>query len=80
MFAYINFRGSIVFNFGTNDPLKVPAEFSCALDIVEKYGNLTLEQIGDIWQVSRERIRQIEADGLVKLRRRSMKVLEQFRD
>jgi hypothetical protein len=32
---------------------------SCALDVAEQ-GGLTLEQVGEIWHVTRERIRQIE--------------------
>jgi hypothetical protein len=41
---------------------------SCALDIAEE-GPLDLREIGEILHVSAERVRQIEAMGLRKLRR-----------
>lgn len=40
---------------------------SCSLDVAE-LGGLTLQEVGDVFEVSRERIRQIERDALRKLR------------
>lgn len=42
-------------------------EESCALDVAEK-GGLTLEEVGRIMNLTRERIRQVEAVGLEKLK------------
>ena len=41
---------------------------NCALDIVDKYGALTLEEIGKIINVTRERVRQIGDAACRKLR------------
>ena len=40
---------------------------TCALDVAER-GGVTLEDVGRILGLTRERIRQIEVGGLVKLR------------
>ena len=40
---------------------------SCALDIAQR-GGITLEEVGEIMNLTRERIRQLEMTGLVKLR------------
>ena len=42
-------------------------EQSCSLDVAEK-GGLTLEEVGRIMNLTRERIRQVEAAGIDKLR------------
>lgn len=42
-------------------------EQSCALDVAER-GGLTLEQVGAIMNLTRERIRQVEGAGIEKLR------------
>lgn len=70
MFCDITSGGSLVFLFDTIDPLEVPPELSCALDIIDaRNGGMTLEQIGAIWSITRERIRQIEAMAFRKLKR-----------
>ena len=43
-------------------------EHSCSLDVAER-GGLTLEQVGAIMNLTRERIRQVEGAGMEKLRR-----------
>lgn len=40
---------------------------SCVLDVADRDG-CTLEEVGEIMNLTRERIRQIEHDGLAKLR------------
>ncbi len=41
---------------------------TCALDLVDEHGDLTLLSIAYLMNVSRERIRQIEAKAMRKLR------------
>jgi hypothetical protein len=50
------------------EPLELPD--TCLLDLAAR-GPYTLAQIGDIFDLSRERIRQIEAGALRKLARRT---------
>ena len=40
---------------------------TCALDIADR-GGVTLEEVGEILNLTRERIRQVEVIGLEKLR------------
>jgi hypothetical protein len=47
---------------------KLPEE-SCALDVADE-GVHTLEEVGNIFGLTRERVRQILASALSKLRRR----------
>ncbi len=52
-----------------NSPVPVEEmEHSCALDVAELPTEVTLEMIGKLYGVTRERIRQIEEKGLRKLR------------
>lgn len=44
-------------------------ETSCVLDEVDAHGALDLRAVGQLFGVSRERIRQIEEMALVRLRR-----------
>ncbi|MBS1122812.1 MAG: hypothetical protein H6Q90_5040 [Deltaproteobacteria bacterium] len=57
--------GSIKINFPDREPWEL--EHTCALDVAESAGGLTLEQVGEITNLTRERIRQVEALGLSKL-------------
>lgn len=50
--------GSIKFNFPNLEPHQLLD--SCSLDLVDQHQELTLEYIGEIMNLSRERIRQIE--------------------
>ena len=42
---------------------------TCALDVVSKRGALSLAEVGELFFLTRERIRQIEGKALRKLRR-----------
>ena len=60
--------GDIQLNFYEEEPETVHPEHSCVLDIAEQ-GDCTLDEVGEILGVSRERIRQLESLGLTTLRR-----------
>ena len=57
--------GSIKLNFPDKEITEL--EHTCALDVAEK-GGITLEEVGEIMNLTRERIRQVETRGLMKLR------------
>ncbi|HEX4416998.1 MAG TPA: sigma factor-like helix-turn-helix DNA-binding protein [Kofleriaceae bacterium] len=59
--------GSIKINYPDREPWEL--EHSCALDVADS-GSKTLDEIGEITNLTRERIRQVEVRGLVKLRTR----------
>lgn len=44
-------------------------EATCVVDLVEERGSMTLEEIGAIFLITRERVRQIEARGREKYER-----------
>lgn len=56
--------GSIKFNFPDLEPWDLTE--TCALDIADR-GGATLEEVGEITNLTRERIRQIEVKGLTKI-------------
>lgn len=62
--------GTITFNFPDLEPWELSN--SCSLDITER-GAITLEEVGVVMNLTRERIRQIECAGLLKLRAVSAK-------
>lgn len=57
--------GSIKLNFPDMEIWEL--EYTCALDVAEK-GGITLEEVGEIMNLTRERIRQVEMKGLEKIR------------
>ena len=57
--------GSIKLNFPDKEIWEL--EYTCALDVAEK-GGITLEEVGEIMNLTRERIRQLETRGLAKLK------------
>jgi hypothetical protein len=61
----ISGRGSLKLNFPEKDFDEI-AE-TCSIDVADR-GEHTLEQIGDLMNVTRERARQLEARGLVSMR------------
>ena len=48
-------------------------EETCALDVADR-GGITLEEVGEILNLTRERIRQVEVKGLQKLRATSQEL------
>lgn len=59
--------GSIKLNSPTLEPWEMPPDASCALDVAER-GGITLESVGNLINLTRERVRQVEADGLRAIR------------
>ena len=57
--------GSIKLNFPDKQVWELKE--TCALDVADR-GGITLEEVGDIMNLTRERIRQVESRGLTKLR------------
>ena len=57
--------GSIKINFPDLEPWDLPE--TCSLDVADR-GGITLEEVGEIMNLTRERIRQVEVRGLLKLR------------
>lgn len=57
--------GSIKLNFPDKEVWEL--QNTCALDVADR-GGITLEEVGAIMNLTRERIRQVETRGLLKLR------------
>jgi hypothetical protein len=57
--------GSIKLNFPDKEIWELPE--TCALDVAER-GGITLEEVGAIMNLTRERVRQLEMKGLNRLR------------
>ena len=57
--------GSIKINFPDLEVWEL--QHSCALDVAGQ-GGITLEEVGEILNLTRERIRQVEVRGLMKLK------------
>lgn len=68
-------RGSIKVNFPDVEIWEMTD--TCALDIAER-GGITLEEVGQIMNLTRERVRQLETAGLAKLQ--SVDTVERLRD
>ncbi|HTR56277.1 MAG TPA: sigma factor-like helix-turn-helix DNA-binding protein [Kofleriaceae bacterium] len=60
--------GSIKLNFPELEPWELA--HTCALDLADE-GARTLEEIGELTNLTRERVRQVEVRGLLELRSRS---------
>lgn len=57
--------GSIKINFPDREPWDM--RDTCCLDVAER-GGITLEEVGEIMNLTRERVRQVEVRGLLKLK------------
>ncbi len=60
--------GSIKINFPDKEPWELEA--TCALDVAQR-GGVTLEEVGEMLNLTRERVRQVEVAGLQKLRQQA---------
>ncbi|HEY1553614.1 MAG TPA: sigma factor-like helix-turn-helix DNA-binding protein [Kofleriaceae bacterium] len=60
--------GSIKLNFPELEPWELA--HTCALDLADE-GARTLEEIGELTNLTRERVRQVEVRGLIELKTRS---------
>jgi len=70
--------GSIKVNFSDAEAWDLPE--TCALDIADR-GGITLEEVGEIMNLTRERIRQLETRALKKLKALSeMAALDDYCD
>jgi hypothetical protein len=56
--------GSVKINFPDKEPWEL--DETCALDVADR-GGITLEEVGEILNLTRERIRQVEVNGLRKI-------------
>jgi hypothetical protein len=61
--------GSIKINFPGKEVWDLKE--TCALDVAER-GGITLEEVGSVLNLTRERVRQVEVSGLRKLRDQSV--------
>jgi hypothetical protein len=68
-------RGSIKINFPDVEVWEMTD--TCALDIADR-GGITLEEVGEIMNLTRERVRQLETQGLSKLQ--AMEDVTRLRD
>ncbi len=68
-------RGSIKINFPDVEVWEMTD--TCALDIADR-GGITLEEVGQIMNLTRERVRQLETQGLAKLQR--IESMDRLRD
>ena len=66
LYLDVTAKGSIVFNYPDKEPWEL--EETCSLDLAEKEDGLTLEEIGDYLNLTRERVRQVERCALLKLK------------
>jgi hypothetical protein len=57
--------GSIKINFPDLEVADMPE--TCSLDVADR-GGITLEEVGEIMNLTRERIRQVEVRGLLRLK------------
>ena len=58
-------KGSLKLNFPDLEVWELPE--TCSLDVADR-GGMTLEEVGEIMNLTRERIRQVEVRGLLKLK------------
>ncbi|MDY0002602.1 MAG: sigma factor-like helix-turn-helix DNA-binding protein [Polyangia bacterium] len=59
-------KGSLKLNFPDLEVWELPE--TCSLDVADR-GGMTLEEVGEIMNLTRERIRQVEVKGLKELKR-----------
>ncbi len=55
-------NGNVKYNFPDKEPWQL--EVSCSMDVAEAEGGVTLEEIGQVMNLTRERVRQVEVVAL----------------
>jgi hypothetical protein len=65
LYLDVSETGAIKLNFPDREPWEL--DCSCALDVAEDRGGLTLDDVGELLNVTRERSRQIEVSALAKI-------------
>jgi hypothetical protein len=65
LFLDVSKGGGIKFNFPDLEVWELVE--TCALDVAERSGGVTLEEVGAIMNLTRERIRQLEAVGIERI-------------
>ncbi len=68
-------RGSIKLNFPDLEVWEMTE--TCSLDVADR-GGITLEEVGEIMNLTRERVRQVETAGLAKLE--AIEEMEKLKD
>jgi len=59
-------NGHVKYNFPHLEPWEL--DETCSLDIAEREQGITLEEVGKVMNLTRERVRQVEVSGLAKIR------------
>jgi len=67
LYCDINQKGSLKLNFPDLEPWDLIV--SCALDVAD-LGGCTLQEIGDVLNITRERVRQVQDMAMKKLNRK----------
>jgi hypothetical protein len=67
LYLDVNKAGSLVFNFPGRAPDEVPPAASCALDLAAFEEGMTLTEVGGLFNLCRERVRQVQVVALAKL-------------
>ena len=80
LFLDVTHNGSIKLNFPDLEPWQMPPGSSCVLDVVARRGSISLDKIGPLMNLTRERIRQLQDQALERLERsKAARALEQPR-
>jgi hypothetical protein len=67
LYLDVSRTGSLKFNFFELEPWEIPD--TCSMDVADKSNEgLTLEEVGVLMGLTRERVRQIEYNAILKLR------------
>lgn len=71
---YLSVKGNGVIVLNCPSVLPWELQDSCLLDLIEARGELTLREVGELYNVSKERVRQLEEDALARLRERQRRI------
>lgn len=68
LYLEVTRRGIVQFTRPNKEPWEMDPKQSCVLDVAER-GPLVLDNIGEILNLTRERVRQVELDALSKMKK-----------